>query len=197
MHNINPLWHSFEASHPSDPVLSHFCPLVFFHLQSIFWLHFFKVRKGDYINLVMMNHPLSIQRSEKVEGLLLEIKSVAGWKQYITDTEGHKANHCFYTWVGWGERSKTLIVGQHFTRFVLDRLAEFISYVSLHVSSVLLSVLHSPNDAARSKVVRLPHTNQLSTTFPPSPAAALNSINLAGKVSCYGIAVQEWVTYKV
>lgn len=102
MHNINPLWHSFEASHPSDPVLSHFRPLVFFHLQSIFWLHFFKVRKGDYINLVMMNHPLSIQRSEKVEGLLLEIKSVAGWKQYITDTEGHKANHCFYTWVGGG-----------------------------------------------------------------------------------------------
>lgn len=98
---------------------------------------------------------------------------------------------------GGGERSKTLIVEQHFTRFVLDRLAEFISYVSLHVSSVLLSVLHSPNDAARSKVVRLPHTNQLSTTFPPSPAAALNSTNLAGKVSCYGIAVQEWVTYKV
>lgn len=72
---------NFLPTHPSDPVLSHFCPLFCFHnAQSIFWLHFFKVRKGDYINLVMMNHPLSIQKSEKVEGLLLEIKSVAGWK---------------------------------------------------------------------------------------------------------------------
>lgn len=39
----------------------------------------FKVGRGDSINLVMMNYPLSIQKSEKVEGLLLEIKSVAIW----------------------------------------------------------------------------------------------------------------------
>lgn len=69
LHNKSIVTKSISVSHICDPPTNQVFPR----------LHFFKVGRGDYINLVMMNYPLSIQKSEKVEGLLLEIKSVAIW----------------------------------------------------------------------------------------------------------------------